>query len=172
MTGRRSYRTQLRHELPVTDTVIDKVLSASWGPTSYLVRRLVSQYPSTIDSKFRRFFQLQKLERRRGDRILLIILVPNEIYFCIFKHTAPPTGRPTSEQLELGIFTNLSRVCRFFANFCIPRMFEFVKLPGSIFPDDTPTGLRHDPVYKTSRESTLCTQIAAKRLSHLPLPKQ
>ena len=93
-------------------------------------------------------------------------IIPNEIYFCILDYIAPPTGRLWPEQL--GIFTNLSRVCRFFANFCLPRIFEFVVFSGSMFSDDTLTGLRND---KTSRESTLCTQIAAKQPLALALAK-
>jgi hypothetical protein len=117
---------------------------------------------STIDSNFS-----PAPARQRADRNLPIIL--NEIYFCIFEHIAPPTGRLTPEQL--GIFTSLSRVCRFFANFCLPRIFEFVEFSGSIFCNDTPTGYHNDA--KTSREarSTLCTQIAAKQPLALALAK-
>ena len=64
---------------------------------------------------------------------------------------------------QLGIFTNLSRVCSFFANFCLPHMFEFVEFSGPIFRDDTPSGPRNDAICKTSRESMLCTQIAAEQ---------
>ena len=98
-----------------------------------------------------------------------MLIIPNEIYFCILDHIAPPTGRLTPEQL--GIFTNLSHVCRFFANFCLPRIFEFVDFSGSILRDDTPIGLHNDAIYKTSRESTLCTQIAAKQPLALALAK-
>ena len=105
-------------------------------------------------------------ERRRGVRFLPTI--PNEIYFCIFEHIAPPTGCLSPEQL--GIFTNLAGVCRFFANFCLPRIFELVVFSGSIFSNDSP-GFGNDAVYKTSRESTLCTQIAAKQPLALALAK-
>ena len=104
--------------------------------------------------------------RQGTDRILPII--PNEIYFCIFEHIAPQR-RLTPEQL--GIFTNLSHVCRFFANFCLPRIFEFVNFSGSIFCEDTPIGLRNDTTYKTSRESILCRQIAVKQPLALALAK-
>ena len=103
-------------------------------------------------------------ERQRAGRILPII--PNEIYFCIFEHIAPPTGRLTSD--HLGMFANLSRVCRFFANFCLPRIYEFVEFSGSVFREDTPTRIA---VYETSRETMLCTQIAAKQPLALALAK-
>lgn len=67
---------------------------------------------------------------------------------------------------ELEIFANLSRVCRFFANFCLPRIFEFVEFSGAIFCDDTRAA-----VYKPSRESTLCTQIVAGQPLALALAK-
>ena len=96
-------------------------------------------------------------------------IIPNEICFCILEHIAPPAGRLTPEQLR--IFTNLSRVCRFFANFCLPRIFEFVEFTGYLFHHNTPTRLRNTASYKTSRESTLCTQIAAKQPLALALAK-
>ena len=98
-------------------------------------------------------------ERQTADRILPII--PNEIYFIIFEHIAPPAVLLTPEQS--GIFANLSRVCRLFANFCLPRIFEFVEFPGSsTFWDDVPTGLHKYTTYKTLDGTTLCSQIAAK----------
>ena len=42
---------------------------------------------------------------------------------------------------------------------------------GPIPHDDTPIGLHNDTIYKTSRESTLCTQIAAKQPLALALAK-
>ena len=66
------------------------------------------------------------------------------------------------------MFANLSRVCRFFANFCLPRIYEFVEFSGSVFREDTPTKIA---VYETSRETMLCTQIAAKQPLALALAK-
>ena len=106
-------------------------------------------------------------EREKPGQTLPII--PNEIYFCIFERVAPSAGPLTPEQVQA--FTRLSRVCRFFANFCLPRVFELVEFSGSIFHDDTPTQLRNDAAYKTSRESVLCAQIAAKQPLALALAK-
>ncbi|KAH0835742.1 hypothetical protein J3R83DRAFT_9567 [Lanmaoa asiatica] len=100
-------------------------------------------------------------QRRRAGQILPI--VPNEIYLYILEFIAPPIGRLTPEELE--IFTNLSRVCRFFANFCLPRSFEFLEFSGTIFRDDTPT-------VKALRAATLCTEIAAKQPLALSLAKR
>ncbi|KAF8452238.1 hypothetical protein L210DRAFT_2020363 [Boletus edulis BED1] len=105
--------------------------------------------------------------RKRADHTLP--LIPNEIYLHIFEYIAPPTGPLAPE--ELAIFTKISYVCRFFANHCLARMFEYVEFSGAVFRDDTPTGLRHDAAYKTSRESTLCTQIAAKQSLALAIAK-
>jgi hypothetical protein len=72
---------------------------------------------------------------------------------------------------ELVIFANLSHVCRFFANFCLPRIFEFVNFDGSIFLLNMSTVFRDDTTCETSRERTLCTQIAAKQPLALTLAK-
>jgi hypothetical protein len=72
---------------------------------------------------------------------------------------------------ELVIFANLSRVCRFFANFFLARIFEFVDFNGYIFCHNTPTGRRNGANYKISRGRTLCTQIAAKQPLALALAK-
>lgn len=97
-------------------------------------------------------------------------IIPNEIYISIFEYIAPPTGRLPPEELE--IFANLSRVCRFFANFCLPRIFEFVEFSGTISCNDTPARLRKGTIYKAPREATLCTQIAAKQPLALSLAKR
>ena len=102
-------------------------------------------------------------ERKNGDQILPI--VPNEIYLCIFEHIAPPTGDLTSEQLRT--FANLSRICRFFANFCLPRIFESVDFSCMFLPHRNIKA-----VYKTSRETILGTQIAAKQPLALALAKR
>ncbi|KAF8550788.1 hypothetical protein OG21DRAFT_1487492 [Imleria badia] len=107
-------------------------------------------------------FKWSTPERRSADRLLPII--PNEIYLHLFEHIAPPSRRLTPE--ELGLFISLSLVCRFFANSCLPRIFEFVEFSGAIFSDDTCTA-----VSKTSREGTLCTQIDAKQPLALALAK-
>ena len=89
--------------------------------------------------------------------------MPNEIFLCIFKQIAPPTEHLTPEQLR--IFTNLSLASRFFANLCLPRIFEFVEFSGAIFRD-VESGLclpLNDAIYKTSPESALCTRNS---LSH------
>ena len=106
-------------------------------------------------------------ERRIGDRILPII--PNEIYLHVLDHIARPTGPLEPE--ELREFTTLSRVCRFFANVCLPRIFELVEFSGSMFDDDIATTLRNDAICKASRMNTLCTQIVAKRPLALALVK-
>ncbi|KIJ19180.1 hypothetical protein PAXINDRAFT_8531 [Paxillus involutus ATCC 200175] len=87
-------------------------------------------------------------ERRAGDKDLPII--PNEIYLIIFEHIAPTSMRLFSEQLKT--FSNLSRVCRFFCNTCLPRIFEDLKI-------------HIDAVYmhSFSRAQILCQQIAAKQ---------
>ncbi|KAG6373660.1 hypothetical protein JVT61DRAFT_6326 [Boletus reticuloceps] len=105
--------------------------------------------------------------RKRADHTLH--LIPNEIYLHIFEYIAAPKGPLAPE--ELAIFTKLSYVCRFFANHCLARIFEYVEFSGSVFRDDTPTGLRHDAAHKPSRESTLCTQIAAKQSLALAIAK-
>ena len=69
------------------------------------------------------------------------------------------------------MFTNLSCVCKFFANFCLPRVFEFVEFSGSTFRDRAPTGPHDDPAYIASREGALCARIAAKEPLALALAK-
>lgn len=69
------------------------------------------------------------------------------------------------------MFTNLSSVCRFFANVCLPRIFELLEFSGSIFHDDTPFWLGNDASYKASRESVLCAQIVAQQPLALALAK-
>ena len=108
---------------------------------------------------------LSPAPKRRGHRI-----IPNEIYIYIFELIVPPTWCLTPE--ELRIFANLSGVCRFFANFCLPRVYEFMQFDGSILRDDTPTELCNDGIYKASREATLCTQIAAKQPLALSLAQR
>lgn len=93
------------------------------------------------------------------DRVLPNI--PNEIYLDILGYIAPSTGILTPEQHQ--IFSDLSCVCRFFANLCLPRVFESIEFSGSIFRDTMPSWLRNDTTFKTSRESTLCAQIAANQ---------
>ncbi|KAF9233054.1 hypothetical protein BU15DRAFT_16440, partial [Melanogaster broomeanus] len=92
-------------------------------------------------------------ERRAGDRNLPII--PNEIYLLILEDIAPTSGRLSPEQVD--IFINLSLVCRFFGNLCLPRVFEYVEFAG--FGDQTPLAARAD---FASRGLALCEHIAAK----------
>ncbi|KAI9462069.1 hypothetical protein HD554DRAFT_1468768 [Boletus coccyginus] len=112
-------------------------------------------------------FECSVPERQKADRILPII--PSEIYLCIFEHIAPPTSGLTPEQRRT--YAHLSSVCRIFANFCLPRVFEFVVFSGAIFRHGMPTQHGMDAIYKTSRESTLCKQIAAKQPLALALAK-
>ncbi|KAF9233047.1 hypothetical protein BU15DRAFT_80518 [Melanogaster broomeanus] len=97
-------------------------------------------------------FKWSTPERRSGDRDLRII--PNEIYLTIFEHIAPTSARLSLEQLKM--FTNLSLVCRFFGNLCLPRVFEYVEIPG--FGNRAP--LTRDG--SASRGKMLCQHIAAK----------
>ncbi|KAI9574175.1 hypothetical protein HD554DRAFT_5528 [Boletus coccyginus] len=115
-------------------------------------------------------FKWSTPERREADRILPII--PNEIYLCIFEHVAPPTSCLTSEQL--GMVANLSRVCRFFANLCLPRLFEFLEFSGAVGREDPPTQSQwhRDATYRTLRATTLCTQIDAKQPLALALARR
>ncbi|KAI9574387.1 hypothetical protein HD554DRAFT_28753 [Boletus coccyginus] len=113
-------------------------------------------------------FKWSTPERQKADRILPII--PNEIYLCIFEYIAPPIGRLTPGQLRT--YAHLSWVCRFFANFCLPRIFEFVEFSGAVLRNDMPTLRCSDAVYKTSREATLCTQIAADQPLALALAER
>ncbi|KAF8452239.1 hypothetical protein L210DRAFT_3517800 [Boletus edulis BED1] len=104
--------------------------------------------------------------RKRADYTLP--LIPNEIYLHIFDYFAPPTGPLTPG--ELAMFTKLSYVCRFFANHCLTRIFEYLEFSGSVFRDNTPFRIRHDAI-KTSRENTLCTQIAVNQSLALAIAK-
>ena len=82
-------------------------------------------------------------------------IIPNDIYFCILDHIAPPNERLA--QKEVRAFTNLSSVCRFFTNFCLPHVFEFLEFPGSNFHRGVPFGLRVHATYETPRKNVLCT---------------
>ena len=84
-------------------------------------------------------------------------IIPNEIYFTIFEHIGPPTRRLS--ETEADIFANLACVCRFFANFCLPRVFEYVSFPGYVYYVPPPSG------------TTLCIRIAAKQPLTLALAK-
>ncbi|KIJ05966.1 hypothetical protein PAXINDRAFT_103566 [Paxillus involutus ATCC 200175] len=81
-------------------------------------------------------------ERRAGDRDLPIL--PNEIYLIIFEHIAPTSTRLSPEQLKT--FSDLSHVCKFFANVCLARTFEYLEFSGNM----------------ASRAWILCQQIAAE----------
>ena len=89
----------------------------------------------------------------------ILPIIPNETYLDIFEHIAPSTVNLTAEQLK--IFINLSGVCRFFAHFCLPRIFECVEFSGS--QSCSNTAHRHDTVYKAPRERVFGQQIAAKQ---------
>ncbi|KIJ19329.1 hypothetical protein PAXINDRAFT_96730 [Paxillus involutus ATCC 200175] len=95
-------------------------------------------------------------ERRTGDRILPII--PNEIYLIILEHIAPASTKPSPEQLLT--FSKLSRICRFFYNIYLPRIFEYLELSGSIFSGDP---LPAHEAHMASRGWILCQQIATKQ---------
>ncbi|KAG9311711.1 hypothetical protein JVU11DRAFT_7949 [Chiua virens] len=94
-------------------------------------------------------------ERRSEERGVLLI-IPNEIYFYIFEYLAPSTGRPNQD--ELLTFAMLSRVCRLFANLCLPRTFEYLEFSSS--RERRPSD---DVVYTASRATTLMSQIVAKQ---------
>ncbi|KAF8837168.1 hypothetical protein BDN67DRAFT_228582 [Paxillus ammoniavirescens] len=95
-------------------------------------------------------------ERRAGDKILPFI--PNEIYLIIFEHIAPTSTKLSPEQLLT--FSKLSRICRFFCNVCLPRIFEDLEFSGSIFGGYT---LSTNEAHMASRAWTLCQQIAAQQ---------
>ncbi|KIJ08748.1 hypothetical protein PAXINDRAFT_18129 [Paxillus involutus ATCC 200175] len=82
-------------------------------------------------------------ERRAGDRDLPII--PNEIYLIIFEHIAPTSTRLSHQQLLT--LSNLSRVCSFFGNASLPRIYEYLEFS----------------THMGSRAWILCRQIAAKQ---------
>ncbi|KAI9462072.1 hypothetical protein HD554DRAFT_1470050 [Boletus coccyginus] len=117
-------------------------------------------------------FKLSTPERRlaseKANQILPII--PNEIYLCILELIAPATDCLTPEQCKTC--AHLSGVCRFFANFCLPRVFEFIEFSGPLFDDALTPQHCHDAVYETTRETVLCTQIAAKQPLALALAKR
>lgn len=93
-----------------------------------------------------------------------------EVYLHMLDHITRPTGLLAPEELQT--FANLSRVCRFFADVCLLRMFECVEFSSSIFSGNTPSVLRNDTAYSmTSRESTLYSRIAAKQPLALALAK-
>ncbi|KAF9220650.1 hypothetical protein BS17DRAFT_786902 [Gyrodon lividus] len=96
-------------------------------------------------------------ERRVGNTNLPII--PNEIHLIILEHIAPSSGRLSVEQLK--DLSSLSLVCRFFGNFCLPRIFEYTEFSGSVY------GNHISRTHAASRGRTLCQQIAAKQ--HLAL---
>ncbi|KIJ06487.1 hypothetical protein PAXINDRAFT_20323 [Paxillus involutus ATCC 200175] len=104
-------------------------------------------------------FEWSTPERRIGDRDLPII--PNEIHLIIFEHIAPTSTRLSSEQILT--LSNLSRICRFFANLCLPRIFEYLEFSGSIFSGDgILPSLDKDAAHMASRLRMLCEQILAK----------
>ncbi|KIJ19179.1 hypothetical protein PAXINDRAFT_97204, partial [Paxillus involutus ATCC 200175] len=86
-------------------------------------------------------------ERRAGDRDLPT--VPNEIYLNIFEHIAPTSMRLLFPE-QLKTLSNLSRVCKFFCDVCLPRIFE--DLDFSAYPTRV-----------SSRAWTLCEHIAAQQ---------
>ncbi|KAF8839494.1 hypothetical protein BDN67DRAFT_970002 [Paxillus ammoniavirescens] len=88
-------------------------------------------------------------ERRAGDRDLPII--PNEIYLAIFEYIAP-TSKSSLSLKQQRAFSNLSRVCRFFCNICLPRVFE-----------DLNIHIDAAYMHSFSRSWILCQQIAAKQ---------
>jgi hypothetical protein len=79
--------------------------------------------------------------------------MPNEIYLIILEHIAPTSTRLYSEQFLT--LSNLSRVCRFFANLCLPRIFEYLSFFGFA------TG--NNAFHMDSRARILCQHIAAKQ---------
>ncbi|KIK78449.1 hypothetical protein PAXRUDRAFT_16865 [Paxillus rubicundulus Ve08.2h10] len=98
-------------------------------------------------------------KRCAGDRHLPII--PNEIHLIIFEHLAPISTRLSSQQI-LTLF-NLSCTCRFFANLCLPRIFEYLEFSGCIFSgDDILPSLDKDTAHMASRARILCQRITAK----------
>lgn len=64
--------------------------------------------------------------RRNGQTILP--LIPNEIYLAIFERMAP-TDQPLREQ-DVGSFSALALVCRFFCSVALPRVFERITFSG------------------------------------------
>ena len=108
---------------------------------------------------------------RRDVNSRILHIIPNEIYFEIFGHIATPTENLTEEQIRT--FSRLSRVCRLFAGFCLPRTFEHVEFSGSIFRNDSPVAVYNDTIpYRTSRETTLCAQLAEKQPLALALAEK
>ena len=118
-------------------------------PTSILGEG--KQQYTTPAHRRHRFLQLQN-DRERIESCLSY----QARYISTYSNTLLHPLRLTLEQPR--IFPNLSRVCRFFANFYLPGVFEFLYFSCFIFRDDMPTRLCNDAIYKTSREGTLCTQ--------------
>jgi len=70
-------------------------------------------------------FECSTPERRRLDQALPTI--PNEIYLSMIEAIAPSTGIVTRRD-QLQTLSKLAGTCRFFANICLPRIFEFIEL--------------------------------------------
>ncbi|KAG9312719.1 hypothetical protein JVU11DRAFT_7146 [Chiua virens] len=113
-------------------------------------------------------FEWSTPERLSADRILPVI--PNEIYIYIFDHIAPPSGRLDAK--EARIFADLSGVCRFFADFCLPRIFEYLVFSGSIFRDLPHNAFLNDTIYNQSREARLFSLINVRQPLALALAKR
>ncbi|KIJ08747.1 hypothetical protein PAXINDRAFT_102462 [Paxillus involutus ATCC 200175] len=93
-------------------------------------------------------------ERRAGDRDLPIL--PNEIYLIIFEDIAPTSSRLSPKQLLT--LSNLSRVCRFFGNICLPRIFEYIAFINFMSRYSYPP----TEIPRISRARALCEQVATK----------
>ncbi|KAG9312600.1 hypothetical protein JVU11DRAFT_6997 [Chiua virens] len=114
---------------------------------------------------FFNFFPYSTPERGGGDRILPII--PNEIHLHIFEHLFPLLRRLDDEALRT--LSRLSAVCRFYANLCLPRVYEYVEL--SVPQDDHKSPTAPDGVYDISSGTTLFSQIAANQPLALSLAR-
>jgi len=79
-------------------------------------------------------------------------MIPNEVYLYIFDTIATPKEHPSHDNLK--ILSNLSCVCRFFANVCLPRIYERLYFSGSV--------LRHSPFW-TPQGSVLSELIDAEQ---------
>jgi len=95
---------------------------------------------------------------RRSSRVEQALpVIPSEIYLNIIDLIVPPTMATMDlAPNQLKILCNLSRVCKLFANICLPRLYESVELSG-------PPTRYCDPTYKALLGSVLCTQIAEKQ---------
>ncbi|KAF8836872.1 hypothetical protein BDN67DRAFT_973634 [Paxillus ammoniavirescens] len=98
-------------------------------------------------------FEWSAPEHRAGDRHLSII--PNEIFLIILEHIAPTSTRLSSEQLLTSGLSSLSRVCRFFSNLCLPRIFQYSWFFSA------PVG--NNASHMGSRAWILCQHMAAKQ---------